>query len=303
MARDDDRYEYYWSYFPRPSPPREAKGGIKSRSKRGSFGESWWARRWISVLDGFGIEKRLRRGRSYARRGQVLSIDLEKGKITARVQGSRAQPYDVVIKLKQLARDEWDRVTAAMSREAYFGAKLLAGELPSEVEGVFEQEGVSLFPKRLSDLETDCSCPDWSNPCKHIAAVYYLLAEEFDRDPFLIMKLRGRTRQQLVELFELAVEAESQSPLTGLESAAPMVDSTVDAELLSADPTQFWSGRRLPDNLFGEVQRPPMTAPLLKRLGGFPFWQGSESFQDAFERIYNAASEKGLTVFIGEWER
>lgn len=351
MARDDydDEYRYYWSRFPPPSRPREARGGIKSRSKRGGFGESWWAKRWIQVLDGFGIEKRLRRGRSYARRGQVLSINLLKGEITAAVQGSRIKPYDVTIRLKQLSQADWDRVMEAMSREAYFAAKLLAGELPGEIESLFEHEGLSLFPKRLSDLKTDCSCPDWSNPCKHIAAAYYLLAEEFDRDPFLIMKLRGRTREELVERleqvepvsaddapeqFKPASLDDSSKPAVGADSeatgpqgdvqegllsgheeslpgtvrsqaasvAGPVAAESRDTltESLQAEPTVFWQGNPVPDDLFGEIQPPPVTAPLLRRLGSLPFWRGSEDFHVAMERIYQAASGPGLEVFLGE---
>ncbi|MBM2832540.1 MAG: hypothetical protein HW414_1592, partial [Dehalococcoidia bacterium] len=192
------RYGDY-EYFP-PSRPREAKGGIKSQSKRGRFGESWWAMRWIGVLESFHISARLDRGRSYARRGQVLSISIEKGTVKAKVQGSRPKPYDITIKLKTLSDDGWGRLAKTLSRQAIFAAKLLAGEMPQEIEKVFKDAGLSLFPEKLTELGTNCSCPDWSNPCKHIAAVYYLLGEEFDRDPFLIFKLRGMNREEIVAL-------------------------------------------------------------------------------------------------------
>src|SRR5947209_19206929 len=123
-----------WEGFHRfpPSQPREAKGGIRASSKRGSFGESWWARRWIQVLESFDIGARLRRGRSYARKGQVLSIDIEKGKVKAKVQGSRATPYTVTIETKALTADEWKRLAQALSRQAIFAAKLLAGDMPQD---------------------------------------------------------------------------------------------------------------------------------------------------------------------------
>src|SRR5262249_29560519 len=176
---------WYREFFPR-SRPRAAKGGIKSQSKRGAFGQSWWAKRWIAVLESFDIGARLGRGRSYARGGQVLSIDVAKGEVTARVQGSRPKPYDVTIEVKTLTAGEWDRLVLALSGQALFVAKLLAGEMPQDIEQVFTEAGLSLFPQKSRDLLTDCSCPDWSNPCKHVAAVYYLLGEEFDRDPFLL---------------------------------------------------------------------------------------------------------------------
>lgn len=177
-------------HFP-PSRPREAKGGIKTQSKRGTFGESWWAKRWIAVLESFNIGARLGRGRAYARSGQVLSIDISKGTVLARVQGSRPKPYEITIKVKALSIADWKTLAKALSRQAIFAAKLLAGEMPQDIEKVFKDVDLSLFPSKLKDLGTDCSCPDWSNPCKHIAAVYYLLGEEFDRDPFLLFTLRG----------------------------------------------------------------------------------------------------------------
>ena len=178
-----------WGY--EPSRPREAKGGIKSQSKRGDFGKSWWARRWIEVLESFDIGARLQRGRAYARKGQVLSIEIDKGCVTASVQGSRARPYDVKINVATLSDDNWSRVVDALSEQAIFAAKLLSGEMPEDIEQAFKNIKLSLLPEKRKDLDTDCSCPDWSNPCKHIAAVYYLIGEEFDRDPFLIFKLRG----------------------------------------------------------------------------------------------------------------
>src|SRR5215210_967607 len=209
MGRRDD--DDFGRYFP-PSRPRQAKGGIKAQTKRGEFGTSWWAKRWIAVLEGFNIGARLGRGRSYARGGQVLSIQVEKGQVRAAVQGSRPKPYEIVIQVKTLPAADWKKLAQALSRQALFAAKLLAGEMPQDIEQVFQEAGLSLFPTRLGDLTTKCSCPDWSNPCKHIAAVYYLLGEEFDRDPFLIFTLRGLTRDELLEqLGEIGQPSESEA--------------------------------------------------------------------------------------------
>src|SRR5574341_2073368 len=198
--REERTMSYWdWGYY-KPKPRIKAKGGIKSQSKRGSFGESWWAKRWIATLESFNIGARLGRGRSYARSGQVLSIDISKGEVKAKVQGSSPKPYSITIKVKTLSDADWKKLAEALSTQAIFAAKLLAGEMPQEIEQVFTGAKLSLFPEKLRDLETNCSCPDWSNPCKHIAAVYYLLGEEFDRDPFLIFKLRGSTRQALMAL-------------------------------------------------------------------------------------------------------
>src|SRR5690242_11529279 len=125
----------YWEFYPRfpKRKPRAAKGGIKSQTKRGAFGQSWWAKRWIAVLESFDIGSRLGRGRSYARQGQVLSIDIDKGVVKAKVQGSRPTPYDVTIKLNVLSKANWQQLATVLSQQAIFTAKLLAGEMPQDI--------------------------------------------------------------------------------------------------------------------------------------------------------------------------
>jgi uncharacterized Zn finger protein len=293
-------YRHYYPRFPR-SRPRAAKGGIKTQSKRGTFGQSWWAKRWIAVLESFQIGARLGRGRSYARQGQVLSIDIDKGLIEATVQGSRPKPYDVTIQVKVLSAGDWKKVVQGLAGQAVFAAKLLAGEMPQDIEELFQKVGLSLFPEKLHDLTTDCSCPDWSNPCKHIAAVYYLLGEEFDRDPYLIFKLRGLSREEL--LAQLGSTREQPSTKKTRKKAGPVTvekEEQRPAEPLPPDPAAFWATGSLADDVIGEVQIPPVSAALPKRLGSFPFWRGEERFLDALEPIYRQASERGMEVFLGE---
>src|SRR5947209_5948150 len=256
---------WYRDFYPRfrRSRPRAAKGGIKSQSKRGGFGQSWWAKRWIEVLESFDIGARLSRGRSYARSGQVLSIEVGKGEVEARVQGSRPKPYDVTIGVKVLTAAEWQQVLKALAGQPLFVAKLLAGEMPQDIEQVFREAKLSLFPQKKGDLSTDCSCPDWSNPCKHVAAVYYLLGEQFDRDPFLLFRLRGLDRDELLRrLGEIAPAAEG-APAPGAAEEAP----SMPAEPLPAEAAGFWAVGGLPDDLYGEVRLPAVAAAVPARLG------------------------------------
>ncbi len=286
----DDDWGYYRHYA--PSRPREAKGGIKAQTKRGGFGQSWWAKRWIAVLESFDIGARLGRGRSYARRGQVTHLEVGEGTVTAKVQGSRPKPYDVVIKVAALSKSDWKKLAESLGKQAIFAAKLLGGEMPENIEDAFKAAGLSLFPGKSKDLVTDCSCPDWSNPCKHIAAVYYLLGEEFDRDPFLIFKLRGMTRDKLVALLGAKAPAQPKTE-AGIEPAlAP--------EPLPAEPGAFWGADGAKAITLGEVRIPPIAAALPRRLGNFPFWRGAEGFLDAMEAIYASASLPGLAVLLGE---
>jgi len=283
-------------YF-KPSKPRAVTGGIKAQSKQGSFGKSWWAKRWIGVLDGFQLGARLTRGRSYARSGQVLDIGVEKGIITAKVQGSRPRPYSVEIKVKTLSKRDGEKLGKTLAKQALFAAKLLAGEMPQDIEQAFTDAGLSLFPERLDDLDTECSCPDWSNPCKHIAAVYYLMGEEFDRDPFLIFKLRGVDRERLTAL--LGEQVSSASARASAGRTAPPQPPPPAEEPIDPSAAAFWEGKELPPGWLGEVRTPPLQGALLRRLGNFPFWRGNERFADAVLAVYTDASGRAQDVLLG----
>ena len=191
-----DRWEDGW--WPPPSTPIPVEGGLQARSQRGRIGDTWWSQRFIAVLESFGLGSRLQRGKRYARSGQVLRMDIGPGRVTASVQGSRKKPYDVVIETGVLSAAGWDAVEAAMASRAVFLAKLLAGEMPEEIEEAFTGAPGPLFPASAAALDSTCSCPDWENPCKHIAAVYFLLAEAFDGDPFVILAWRGRGKDELL---------------------------------------------------------------------------------------------------------
>ena len=114
------------------------------------------------------------------------------------MQGSRKRPYDVEISVQTIDAADWERLRQALAEQPVIAASLLAGRMPENIEDTFKAVGLSMFPTSGDDLETDCSCPDWSNPCKHIAAIYLLLGEEFDRDPFLIFRIRGMDREDLL---------------------------------------------------------------------------------------------------------
>jgi uncharacterized Zn finger protein len=313
----------YRGYWHEAASPRRVRGGIKAQSKAGSFGRNWWARKWIEVLEGFDLDSRLARGKHYARRGQVISIDIQKGKVAALVQGSRSHPYKVGLGVKLIPAAAWKKAAAAMASEAGFSARLLNGEMPRDIERAFESVKVSLFPAGLQELETHCTCPDWSNPCKHIAAVYYLLGEEFDRDPFLLFRLRGMEREELLEALGKsagaggsrqrktrsrpdtapgasdAAGARDGGPAAGSPpAAAPAAPAPVP---LPAEPDAFWGTTE--EFAFSSAGDAPSASPLLARLGSFPFWRGHESFLESMEAVYRGASAAGMDVFLGQGAR
>ena len=219
-------------YFPWPdsSGPIPVDGGIKAKSKRGAIGEQWWSRRFIAVLESYGMSGRLQRGRSYARKGQVLEFELAQGKVTARVQGSRPQPYKTSIGVLPLTTAQWRAVQQRLASQALFRAKLLAGEMPTEIEDVFADCGTPLFPRSAADLDMRCSCPDWEVPCKHLAAVCYVLAEAFDDDPFAMLAWRGRTRDVLLAALRRA-GPDAASPAS---AGGPAAERAGDADATHA---------------------------------------------------------------------
>ena len=284
-----------------PRPPIDAMGGIRARSRRGAFGSNWWARRWLDVLEGFDLGPRLSRGRSYARRGQVLSIDVAKGMVTASVQGSRQRPYRVTITVATLDAADWDRLTTSLTERLFLMAELLAGRMPDNIEDIFDDTGISLFPSRRSDLKTHCTCPDQSNPCKHVAAVYLLLGEEFDRDPFLVFKLRGADREALLALVNVqAAENEREGGETYPEHFCVRTPGNLlPPEPLPADPDEFWQPTSAGKASPMAAGVPLTSAALPKQLGALPFWRGEEDFMAVLEDMYGMASQAGLEVYMG----
>jgi uncharacterized Zn finger protein len=300
--------------FPPARPPRPVKDGLQATSKRGAIGETWWSQRFIEVLEDFHEGPRLVRGRAYARRGQVIDMDIEAGEVAARVQGSRVRPYSVTIGVTILNDADWTRVEEAMASQAVFLARLLAGEMPHEIGEAFAAAGLSLFPATADDLDTDCSCPDWENPCKHIAAVYYLLAEAFDRDPFLIFAWRGRPRERLLaELRELRGLASGAAashltdegdPAAGsaeeLFGTIGLDDHDLVGELTDDVASRFWeAGRDLP-SVHAEPRAVAMPDAILRDLGPSGLSSGGRPIEALLAPAYRAIAATALRVAAGE---
>lgn len=173
------------------------------------------------------------------------------------------------IEVDTLTGKQWDKVVEALSGQALFTAKLLAGEMPTDIEEMFAKTKVSLFPQHQEDLMTDCSCPDWSNPCKHVAAVYYLLGEEFDRDPFLLFRLRGLGRDELLQRLSRLMPAPEAVPYSA--------ETTAEG---SGGDRERRCSRTQRDSGVGVACRPTYTARLRRRRcrrRGFGGWAISRS--------------------------
>ncbi|HTK11638.1 MAG TPA: SWIM zinc finger family protein [Ktedonobacteraceae bacterium] len=291
----DGRYEdFHWDYYSYDRP-RKVQNGIKAKNERGTMGETWWSRRWLQALENLGMGSRLSRGRLYARQGQVLSIDLKEGEVKAQVQGSLREPYKVTIHLQVLSKAEWERATDAMAGRAIFAAKLLANEMPTAIEEAFQEVQLSLFPTTDQDLKTRCTCPDWANPCKHSAAVYYILAERFDEDPFLLFKLRGRSQEALLAALRkkrlAALPAEPAQSKQTLSSPASAADTSLRLE---QHLETFWQCAESLESFAITPHNPAIERAILKRLGPAPYSIGKENLSMLLARIYDQVEEAAL---------
>jgi uncharacterized Zn finger protein len=279
--------DYAWWERHGPSLPSH---GIKARTRRGAFGKTWWASRWIEALEGLVNPGRLARGRTYARAGRVVSLDVDRTGAHAMVQGSRPKPYSVSIEFKRLTDAEWTRVIEAMAAEALYAARLLSGEMPEQIEEVFSSSsvGCSLFPAVEGDLRTHCTCPDWANPCKHIAAAHYLLGERFDEDPFLMFLLRGRSQDEIV--------AELRARRGGADGeVSPEAEQPAEA-----DPSTFWIAPPQAEEVALHFALPESDALAVKRLGPPAFVRDQAAFTAAMERLYREIGEYALLLALDD---
>jgi uncharacterized Zn finger protein len=292
--------------WPPPSRPLPVKAGLTTRRSHGEIGDTWWSKRFIEILQSFGLESRLARGRVYARKGQVISLELESGEAHAIVQGSRRQPYDVVISVRQLSDHDWQQVSEAFAQKAVFVAKLLAGDMPQNIEEAFESCSLSLFPASLDDLDSSCTCPDDANPCKHIAAALYILAESFDDDPFRIFEWRGRNEEQLLSSLRQSTRNSRQvADRSLLEKYDGSIDDLMWGETdsnASVDQNldNFWGSGADLTSLQTDIRASSYPDVLLRQLEPFSRRIGDAMLADLLAPAYRQIATAAETLFSRE---
>lgn len=205
--------------------------------------QPWWVEQWMELINSYRFKKRLERAWEYARSGNVTSIRFEGRRVHARVQGSEEEPYKVKLWLDVLSDEDWGYVLDALTQKARWSAQLLAGVMPADIERAFAASGRRLFPFKLQEVRSECTCPDKANPCKHVSAVFYLMGERFSEDPFVLFQLRGRTRGQLLaDLAKLRRRALARLTEAASEEAPPSdaIAALRRAHPAIADPSRWW---------------------------------------------------------------
>ncbi len=269
-----------------PRTPLNVRGGIRAQNPHSAHLRTWWSRRWTDVLEKFRLGARLGRGRNYAVSGQVSSLEITPGQVVAAVQGSDKEPYQSSIRFRTLEGEAKARLIHTFRQQPMLLARLLVADLPIEVETLFRQAGCPLFPQRENDLVSRCTCPDYANPCKHLAAIYFLLGEAITQNPMVLLALRGVSRAEL--LGEEAEPDEPSPPAAPAEGAAP------------TDLSAFYGTSQPAFEDYGAAVKSLTHAPLIYRLGPLPFWRGQERFTDTLEHLYARAATRGWAVWTGE---
>jgi uncharacterized Zn finger protein len=296
-----DGYGWY-RRAPKKPPPEH---GIRMKK----VGTTWWGQRWIEALQDVlrGDSARLARGRTYARAGRTHDLVVKGGKVGAKVTGSRATPYTVTMALVQLGDRAWQEAIAGMAARAQFSAELLAGRMPHEIDEVFRSAGTSLFPARRADLATSCSCPDWGDPCKHVAATHYVLGEALDRDPFLLFELRGKSKDQVLDALREA-RAGSAAPArkgrsrkganaSSREAAAPETPRVALGRVKASD---YDKSRAALPSLHFSFDEPVAHGAVLRQLGRPATWEGEASPEELLAPLVRAAAETARRLAMAE---
>lgn len=270
------------------------------------FSKTWWGNKFIAAIASFTDEARLARGRSYARGGKILEFSVNKGKIIAIIRGSvnpyfgvyKEPRYNTEIELEAISKKDWSKIVKKLSMNASFVSKLLLNEIPDNIEESFQEINLHFLPRSSRDWETHCDCPDWSNPCKHIAGLCYRFAAELDDDPFLLFELRGLTREELKK--ELIKTPLGQILAKGLgnEKLKPVPVSSyyTQPETITLDAMslkEFWLGKKHFPEVSPQSQESRITAILIKKQGDFPpFWHEDRSFIEVMEELYDRVKTK-----------
>ena len=215
---------------------RSLKRVLKGESgRKRAFAKTSWGDAWLDALRQFDHSNRLPKGRSYATQGRVKDVRIQDGVLEARVKGKRASAYKIHLRLKPFTPGQVETINIVIGENPAFAAELTMGKLPLDLPVVFERHDIQLFPGSWNEIAASCSCPDWANPCKHLAAVFYVLAQEIDIDPFLLFSLRGLAKEELMETAGFAGEVKREDRFIPLSDVTAQPDEAAVFSLTGLD--------------------------------------------------------------------
>jgi len=272
-----------WEFVSRwmDTKPKQVKHGIKAIHQKGQFCEEWWGKRWMEIIESYHLGERLARGKRYARAGQVTEINFLPGKIKAFVQGSMRNPYQVEISVKLWSKKEWDHFFTFIKSDPLLLSQMISGKLTPDLEKKLYSQGIDLFPAKYTDFTTDCSCPDWSNPCKHVAAVFFLITEYLDKNPLILFEIRGKDQSEIIENL---LPSNSEEDMIATKSVVNSKECPLSVE-------RFWESNQESQDPVYYTKQMEFDAFLIHQMGSFPLWQANDDFFGWWESLYRQNSK------------
>ena len=263
----------------------------------------WWVERWLELLNSYRFKKRLERARKYANEGNVLNVDFKGARVLAKVKGSEPEPYQVSLSLSPFSDEDWGFIVETLSEKAIYSAQLLAGEMPANIEEVFTANGLNLFPFALADIHSRCTCPDKANPCKHIGAVYYDLADRFSEDPFVLFQLRGRTKEQILaalrQLRGKGVKNRRDGVSGGKGKRGEKGKAKKQVTKTPLTLAGFWDYNEPLESALVAIAPSPESKSILELLGNLPLpTPEAEMVRQYLEMAYREASQQAIATAL-----
>jgi len=269
-----DRGQFVRRDRPLPVNPRRVRQGVKLLKSPPSGPTAWAGDRWRRLIDTL-TERHGRAGEAaealeYATLGQTKRLSVEDGVVRAQVQGRQPRPYQVTIELRRFDQGQREGLVRAMADQAVFAAKMLAGELPLDIDTLLEPLGTRLIPVDASELVGSCTCKDTGEWCKHLLCVMHLVADHLAQDPFAAFRLRGFEPDDLLERLRQSRAIASAGGLSmPVYTPAPPAGDGASLAALETLASRFWEGGDPGVPLV--IEPPPVSHPLLRRLGPSPF--------------------------------
>lgn len=265
--------------------PRTVHGGIRAQVKRSQARRKPWAKQWINYIESLSMGARLGRGRAYAISGQVFDLEIGAGIVRGKVQGASSKPYICTFECETVSDKEKKEIVENLRKRPMAIAQLLVHNLPESIQLIFRSAGYPLLPTLENPLLPQCSCPDETCHCKHIAALLFILGEAVEQNPMLLLQMRGITIEDIL----------------GEETTQATQKKSIPRQAKSRDLISFWGDELETEFDYGpSPEKETAHAPLSNRLGAFPFWRGEERFLETITQCGERASAAGLNLWSGE---
>lgn len=272
-------------------------------ANRQQFGLTWWGSQWLNSLNQIDFDNRLPRGRSYANKGAVTELQISGSQIKARVQGSRFTPYKVTVSVPSVSRELVEVLLDEIGTHPAAVAKILNRELDPMVLEFSNEKNIPIFPSRWSDIDMKCSCPDWAVPCKHIAAVIYLVAKQIDGNPFLVFSLRGIDLVEEMKARDVLIEDNEDLGIPNVANLfrQNLQGGPLESSITSATPHQVDSNQIKTYKDLDYSKLPDLKESLIQVLADNPAFCTGTNFKNTYQKLLSkTAKSASLQLAITE---